>query len=276
VSARLQPCFPHRARFSSFGSRFDICVSDVCLVDNLRDALPFGTRPSHATTRRFTVGLRAPGACRCGAHHGTYDVVGPGGRVTRWASRPDRALLELRAEIKYHLALVAPSTMFVHAGVVEIGGRALMVPGTTRSGKTTLVAALVRQGAAYLSDDLAPIDGRGRVHPYPQPLGMRVDGEVYQAELTPHALDATIGSAPRPIGAVVLTHHESDARWRPGSLSAGHLVLSLMEHTFASTARPAWVLRRLTRALAGAEGFSGPRGDADETAALMIERFNRR
>src|ERR687894_479249 len=50
--------------------------------------------------------------------------------------------------------------------VVARGGRALVRPGPSLSGKTTLVAALVRSGAAYLSDEFAVLDPEGRVHPY--------------------------------------------------------------------------------------------------------------
>lgn len=56
----------------------------------------------------------------------------------------------------------------LHAGAVARDGRAVLLPGGSGSGKSTLTASLVRTGLAYLSDDLAPLDGRtGRVMPAP-------------------------------------------------------------------------------------------------------------
>ncbi len=58
----------------------------------------------------------------------------------------------------------------VHAGVVELGGRALLLPGSTKSGKSSLVAELLRHGAVYFSDEYALIDAQGRAHPYPSSI----------------------------------------------------------------------------------------------------------
>jgi hypothetical protein len=58
--------------------------------------------------------------------------------------------------------------IFVHAGVVAWRGQAIVIPGATQSGKTSLVAALVRAGAEYFSDEYAVFDARGRVHPLPR------------------------------------------------------------------------------------------------------------
>ena len=65
-----------------------------------------------------------------------------------------------------HVANYAPDRVFVHAGVVAWRGRALVLPGTSFAGKTTLVAELVRAGAIYYSDEYAVLDEQGRVHPY--------------------------------------------------------------------------------------------------------------
>src|SRR5262249_9105581 len=63
-------------------------------------------------------------------------------------------------------AVVRKQTDFavVHSGVVAHGGRAILLPGPTSTGKSTLVAELVRRGAAYFSDEYALLDAEGRVH----------------------------------------------------------------------------------------------------------------
>ena len=48
-----------------------------------------------------------------------------------------------------------------------------MLPAPSFGGKTTLVAALVRAGAIYYSDEFAVLDEQGFVHPYAKPLSIR-------------------------------------------------------------------------------------------------------
>ena len=51
--------------------------------------------------------------------------------------------------------------------MVGCGGGALLLPGGSFTGKTTLVGALVRAGAVYYSDQYALLDEDGLIHPYP-------------------------------------------------------------------------------------------------------------
>lgn len=50
---------------------------------------------------------------------------------------------------------------FVHSGVVEFDRRAIVFPGKSRYGKSTMVAALVEAGCRYLSDEYAVISPEG-------------------------------------------------------------------------------------------------------------------
>ena len=63
--------------------------------------------------------------------------------------------------------------IFVHAGVVSFEDGAILIPGKSFSGKTTLVRALVSQGGAYYSDEFAVLDSRGRVFPWAEALSIR-------------------------------------------------------------------------------------------------------
>lgn len=56
----------------------------------------------------------------------------------------------------------------LHASVVRVGDRAVALCGPTGAGKSTLAAALVARGAAFICDDLTRcdlIDGRAMVYP---------------------------------------------------------------------------------------------------------------
>ena len=59
----------------------------------------------------------------------------------------------------------------LHAGAVEISGGAVVMPGASNSGKSTLVAQLLERGHAYLSDEAVPIESETlRVRPFPKSL----------------------------------------------------------------------------------------------------------
>ena len=87
----------------------------------------------------------------------------------------------------------------MHAGVVGWKGWALVLPGKSGAGKTTLVAELIRAGATYYSDEYAVLDERGRVHPYARPLAVRVDG-WRQRRRTPEWFGARRGTRRCPSG----------------------------------------------------------------------------
>src|SRR5262252_9289207 len=59
----------------------------------------------------------------------------------------------LRPLIELSLAECASTGVFVHAGVVAWRNAAMVVPGTSHAGKSTLIAELVRCGARYYSDE---------------------------------------------------------------------------------------------------------------------------
>jgi hypothetical protein len=61
--------------------------------------------------------------------------------------------------------------LFVHAGVVSLDGVGIALPAPPDHGKSTLVAGLVRDGFAFLSDEAAALDpSDGTVHPFPRPV----------------------------------------------------------------------------------------------------------
>ncbi|MFQ5460455.1 MAG: hypothetical protein ACE5EL_06640, partial [Anaerolineae bacterium] len=58
----------------------------------------------------------------------------------------------------------------LHSGAAERNGQAILLVGPSGWGKTTVTAALVKQGWRYLSDEFAPITPDGHVHPFPRAL----------------------------------------------------------------------------------------------------------
>src|SRR5439155_21468851 len=96
--------------------------------------------------------------------------------ATRLARTLDRqALLEaFQSDLHLYVAEFARRRLFVHAGAVGWGGRAILIPGRSMSGKSTLVEALVRAGASYYSDEYAMVDRDGRLDAVLRPLSQSV------------------------------------------------------------------------------------------------------
>jgi hypothetical protein len=75
----------------------------------------------------------------------------------------------------------------VHAGGVALGGRAVLFPGASGAGKSTIALACVRAGWELLGDDLVLLrendDGRLRVHAFPDEIDLTEDSLRFFPEL---------------------------------------------------------------------------------------------
>lgn len=88
---------------------------------------------------------------------------------------PARAPLgTLLGQIVGTVATLLTRLLFVHAGVVALENRGMILVGESGAGKTSAVAALLRRGATYLSDEIALLDpAAGVVIPFTLPLAMK-------------------------------------------------------------------------------------------------------
>lgn len=175
------------------------------------------------------------------------------------------------AELELWVAEHALKRIFVHAGVVAVNGRALLLPGRSLAGKTTLTAALVRAGAAYGSDEYAPLLADGRVETYPRPLWVRpIEGgdrrRETAAELGGKTFDGAI-----PVGGVAVLHYDASPGWATSAATRGAALLGLVDNCVPARSRPQAMLEAMAAALADARAMTGTRGDADEAAHRLIE-----
>jgi len=249
-----------------FGVRLQIAVSHAALLETIESVLPPGSSrcSSGDVDGAFSlerVVLRGADSYR--VSHDDEELVA--------TDRVSAALDVLDSAMRASIALRAPDHVFVHAGAVEHRGRAIVIPGETFSGKSTLVAALVRRGAAYMSDEFAVLDGEGRVLPYPRPLSMRSTEAPHTATDVSHdELGGRLGG-PARLGLIVSTRYRPGAAWNPQTVSTGTGALMLMANTVPARERPEQCLAAIARATATASVVDSDRGEADDVATWLLE-----
>lgn len=184
-----------------------------------------------------------------------------------------RVLEDFERRLKMYVAEMARRRVFVHAGAVGWNGKAIIIPGRSYSGKTTLVRELLRAGATYYSDEYAVLDMEGRLHPYPQPLAIRTNGSYGQKKHPVETLGGVVGTKPLPIGLVMVSKYRENARWHPVKLTAGHGVLELLNNTVPARRKPEVVLPVLQKAVGAATILKGDRSEAEEIVHRILENY---
>jgi hypothetical protein len=237
------------------------------MLSHIVNCLPPGYRPSEATRvdRLYSLVVGRP-ASGLGLRRFTL-LYADAMRLARSLEVPE-VLRALESDIQLYVAAGARRRLFVHAGVVGWHGRAIVIPGRSMSGKSTLVGALIKAGATYYSDEYAVFDDQGRVHPYPRALSLRDDSAAGRRELPMPGPGRAPG--PLPLGLLAVTRYRPGARWRPRPLSPGRAGIELLGHTVAARQQPARALSVLSRALAGTIALKGARGEAADVVDAVI------
>ena len=157
----------------------------------------------------------------------------------------------------------------VHAGAVQLGERVLLLPGVTHSGKSSLVAELLRRGAIYFSDEYALIDSEGRVYPYPRPLLLR-NGSPEQYPVLPGECNASIGNAPAPVGWILSLEYQPKCRWSVAAMPQSEALLTLLRNTPHVLAESPDLVGVFRHAVAGATCYSGRRTETADAADQIL------
>lgn len=253
----------------SFGVRLGVRVDDAAILPRVRARLP----PLHRRSRDRVVdhlySIRiSRTATNPGIRHFHLVYAGPSlvGRTLDEAE----AWEAFESAARFDVASSATAFTFVHAGVVAWDGRAIVIPGSSRSGKSRLTEALVRAGAEYYSDEFAAFDRRGRVHPFPKPLSIREPSGGCR-RVTAEDLGGRVGSRPIRVGLVVSSSYREGASWGPRTATPGEGVLRLLEHTVRARTAPAESLRTLARAVEGASTLVGERDEASAIVPFLLK-----
>jgi len=238
------------------------------VLGRLTACLPPGWEPSQAPFVDMLFSLRVGGAGpRPNVRN--YHLLYAGLRQAARTMDLDELFHALESEVQLFVAEHGRERIFVHAGAVGWKGQAILLPGRSYSGKSTLVAALLRAGATYYSDEYAVLDGNGHVHPYARKLGLRQpDGPTRRRAA--EELGGRTGTRPLPVGAVVVTRYQPGARWRPQRLTPGRALLELLDNTVPALSRPEEAVTVLQQVVPRSVNFKGLRGEAEEAADVLL------
>lgn len=226
---------------------------------------------------------------------GTYRLTDASGRVA-FARTEQAAVVGLFDRVVRAVVdgLADRGILAIHAGAVVLRGQALLLAGPSGAGKSTLTMALMRNGASWLTDELAVIDRDGRtVLPFPRSLHVRPDtvtllpelapvltrprydlGGGSEFSLTPADALVALGShvaGPTPLGGVVLLHGTPGAGRTPHLAPVGVAVAAMeLAHGAPAAAEDLdATLARLIPIVAGVRRVRLTVGDPGATAHAL-------
>lgn len=181
----------------------------------------------------------------------------------------------LVSSLRLLIAEYAPRHVFLHAGVVAYRNRAIIIPGRSFTGKTTLVAALIKRGCQYYSDEYAVINEEGLVEPYAKKLSLRGIIDAYrQVDVPAVELGGETGAANIPVGTVLITEYKENARVKFQTASAGEGMIGLIANSVSIRENPQFVLQVLTPIANGARVIKTKRGAAEKFAERLLEHLD--
>jgi hypothetical protein len=190
-------------------------------------------------------------------------------------TRHEEELLDaFESNLNNYIGQAARTRFFVHAGVVGWKGRAIVIPGLSQCGKTSLVKEFLRHGASYYSDEFAVFHEHGKVSPFAKALGVREGTSRKQIRVLPGQFSSSIGVEPLPVGLLLFTRYRESARWKPKAMTVGGAMLELLANALAARQRPERALTILERVARGAQILTGDRGEARDVVEAVLHQLD--
>jgi hypothetical protein len=264
-------------------------------------AYRFRVRSSLADVRLLATELLAPFAAASGAGP-AYDLaVDEGDETSPFAVRLDGALLHrlssplgMLDELLWHVnrsaieSASAAGFLAIHASAVRYGRAGVVLAAPMDSGKTTLAAGLVREGAEYVTDEAALLEiGTGSLRPYPKtmwlaPPSIRAIEGLADAVLPPFRdlsrmrvyvrpqdLGGRVAEEPGPVTLVIAPRFRPKAPLEVERLSSAGTLMLLAENAFNLREFRAPGIDALRDVAAQAAGYAVTFGDLAEACAAI-------
>lgn len=256
--------------FTSHGVKLGLRVSNIELLELLYKHLPYRCEKNDATVvdRLFSVVSKIDEK-KQSVRYNLYSnemLFGKNFSIQQlqntFASLTSLAVAELSDE-----------KLFIHCGVVGWQGKAVLIPGRSHDGKSTLVAQLVKLGASYYSDEFAVLDNEACISAYPRPILLRDPLTKIRRDIDIDDIGGKVGSKTLPVGIIIITKYKSGSSWKPKSISAGHGLLALLGNTHSAQRSPERAMKILTQVVSDATILSSDRGEADKTAHGILSEI---
>lgn len=245
---------PYQRTFECLGAELRVCASEEDVLERIERILPLDRIDGGSILTAHRMGIVSE-------LDGTFSVYNQSTRISEGGGL-ELALVALEGTIRSYISIAATGLIFIRGGAVGYDGRAILLPGNSFSGKSTLVAALVDAGARYYSEDYAPIDSDGHVHRFRGPADSR-------------ATSGAVTPLPLRIGLVVSTYFVPGAEWQPTTIEGSAAALEVLSDTVTVVTRPAEAMQALKRVFeGGAQLLKGERGEAGDLAPLLLEQLS--
>jgi hypothetical protein len=248
---------PYIVAFQVYGTRVSVTVPRAELIPTVIDQLPPDATPCEGQPGDPQFSLEI-------GEDGRYSVA-LNGRVLNPPQSLEGALGGLRRELFFHSVDHARDRLVVSAAAVAHEGRAILLPGPSMAGKTTLAVALVRAGAVYYADDWTLLDREGLVHPLPTLLYIK-NKEKVSAE----SLGGITGDRPIKVGLIANIRFRVGAHWDPRELTNAEGMMLLLQNVYGMD-EPGFAMEAARQAAAEAVVIDSERDDASEAASRLLE-----
>jgi hypothetical protein len=189
------------------------------------------------------------------------------------ADKPESLLRKAIDVLDTALIQRLPNLHAVHAGAVMVGERALLIPGGSHSGKSSIVAELLRRGAVCFSDEYALLDADGWVHAYPRILLLRNGGHE-QTPVLPESCNAHVAAKPAQVGWIFSLQYQSSSDWDVTPVHQSSALLSLLQNTPHVLADAPTMVNSFQRAVEGAACYAGSRGEAADAVERILQMIS--
>lgn len=176
------------------------------------------------------------------------------------------------SHLRLTVAEFAENFVFLHAGAVAYRKKAIIIPGVSFAGKTTLVAELSKRGLEYYSDEYAVIDKKGLLNPFSKRLSMRgIIDDYTQVEIPVEEMGGRKGVKPIPIKMILVTKYKKNAKFRPEQISTGKGIIESIANSVSVRQNPELVLQTLSQVVAGAKVIKTSRGEVGQFADKFLK-----
>lgn len=193
------------------------------------------------------------------------------GNIIALRTRRSTVCALLAARLRLTVAEFSDEFVFLHAGAVLWDRKALIFPGPSLHGKTTLVVELVKRGAIYYSDDFAVFDKDGLLLPFTKTVSLRgLQGSLSQMEHDVSDFGGATGKSRAKVHAIVTTKYRPNAKWKAIRISRASGMIDLINNSIGIRQNPEMVMRVLKKVADRAVFVRNERGEAAEAVGSIL------